>query len=516
MATQPFVELASRLVRDSYGDAGARVVQKLLICGGLTAPELAAKLEAPPSAVLRTLAILVHCRFVLWWNQGRKTTYFANNFEIYAILWTGSFLESWPESENVLRPLLLERGMKIGDFVERHDHREELIRLVEKGVISIARPHDFWPHTELLEQITRDQHKVLANDPMKMALSEMAKRQQIQQGTDAEVANLQKHADASENTYISTNWNKYLIRALTEDLVSSAARKVGNVSAKVYAVLMSSLEPALYSQKVFGKASSDACVTTASLIGKLNIDELSEAFIGVKELKEPTPKRLKPENESFAISINLSAAEAVNHHLRLLEEAGIKFCHRVGDRGSGEWSVNFEDVCQGLKKDTLDMIIQQSFGGPAARLVRLIRSTGRMDEKMLTNKTLLPSTEIRHHMSTLHFYGLVDCQEVPRPSERNAQKRSHYLWHHRPQWAYIRTTELLYKQLSDLCDDLSNLRGNFSTLLTKLEREDVRSNPEAFLTDKEKQELLEFRRREQELIATQMRIDRCVRIFRDY
>lgn len=516
MATQPFVELAFRLVRDTYGDAGAHVIRKLLTCGGLTAPELAKKLEAPPSAVLRTLAMLVHCRFVLWWTKGRKTTFFADEYEIYAIFWTGPVLATWPAHESVLRPLLLDRGMKLSDFIERHGHKEEIIMLINHGVLWSVRSHDFSPRTELIEQITKDQQKLLANDPMKISLSETAKRQQIQQSTAMEISRLQRREEISEDAFVATNWKKYLIQALIKDLVSMAARKVGVASAKVYEALLTSFEPALFSRQDTRMISADNSVTTSSLIGKLDIDELKSAFIEVNIVGEPPLKKIKSENSSAPKTGNISSAEAVNFHLRLLEETSIRFCHRVGDRGSGEWFVNFEEVCQKLKQDTLDSIVQQSFGGPAARLVRLIRSIGRMDEKMITNKTLLPSTDIRHHMSTLHFYGFVDCQEVPRPNERNAQKRSYYLWYHRPQWAYVRVTECLYQQLSDLCDNISDLRKEYSTLLTKLEREDVRSNLEEFLTAKEKDELLQFKERERELIAKQMLIDRCVRIFRDY
>lgn len=207
--------------------------------------------------------------------------------------------------------------------------------------------------------------------------------------------------------------------------------------------------------------------------------------------------------------------ESLNRHLEVLADSLTHFLQKVGTRGGGEWFVPFNLLVQDLKLHTYDTIVLNKYGSAATRILRVVREKGKIDEKLLSQMTLLQSKHIRNYLSDLQSIGCVELQEVPRGNDR-APSRTFYLWYHRPITAYEQILQHLYKAMNRLYTRLMTERNRNPTLVNKLQREDVKGHEDEYLTELERKELNDMRHKEQKLLGQLFRIDELVRIFRDY
>jgi DNA-directed RNA polymerase III subunit RPC3 len=206
----------------------------------------------------------------------------------------------------------------------------------------------------------------------------------------------------------------------------------------------------------------------------------------------------------------------VNRHLELLSDSGsVRFLRKSGNKGGGEWFVPYAELILDLKRVTYDDIISRKCGVVAARLLRIIREKGKVDEKMLSEQALLQPKGMRKMLAELQTIGALDLQEVPRGNDR-AAVRSFYFWFHRPDYAYSLLLLDMYKSMTRLYQRLLFERRQHSILLAKCGREDVKGRENELLSEQELRDLQKVRHREQVLLIQIFRIDSLVRIFRDY
>lgn len=73
----------------------------------------------------------------------------------------------------------------------------------------------------------------------------------------------------------------------------------------------------------------------------------------------------------------------IKQHLMLLAEDSIRFLRSEGNRGMGEWSVNYKELGKTLRSLELEKIVEERFEGVGTRLLRIIKDKGKLDEKQV-------------------------------------------------------------------------------------------------------------------------------------
>lgn len=73
----------------------------------------------------------------------------------------------------------------------------------------------------------------------------------------------------------------------------------------------------------------------------------------------------------------------MKEHLDLLAQDSYHFVKMEGNRGLGEWSVDYGSLTKIMKQVEMEKIIEQRFGGVATRLLRILQEKGKLDEKQV-------------------------------------------------------------------------------------------------------------------------------------
>lgn len=350
-----------------------------------------------------------------------------------------------------------------------------------------------------------------------------------------------------KDAIVAVNYEKYLVISRNRFLASVVERRIGKATAHVYRKLLQR-----YESKV------ERCSQVLERVSESNVG-VGEVYMGldqsvdIKSAIVTPPSRNKrknmapngsskrqkidgsyinmdeeddddfdldaaldnDDNDFDSLEVNgrgdLTQAD-VRKHLELLADNPMKFLTKIN---STEWFVPFEDAMKHARRLTYDEIVTNKCGNIPARLLRIIRDKGRVDEKFLSKVALLQSNDLRGHLAKLQDFGAIDLQEIPRGNDR-APARTYYLWYHDPQRAYLHLLHDTYCTQERLYSRMLFEKKEQSILLSKLEREDVKGNEEAFLSTQEKKELRVLRQKEEKLLAQIWRLDEIVKVFRDY
>jgi DNA-directed RNA polymerase III subunit RPC3 len=222
----------------------------------------------------------------------------------------------------------------------------------------------------------------------------------------------------------------------------------------------------------------------------------------------------------------------IKQHLQLLAEDSYKFLHSEGNRGMGEWSVNYKELGKIMRDIELEKIVEERFEGVGTRLLRIIKDKGKLDEKQVIIRiqvsrtsfltvieiatiALIKQNQIRATLSGLHECGHLELQEVPK-SQPPQVSRTYFLWYFDAQRANSLLLSDVYKAMSRNIQRTSVEKEKRRHLIEKSERSDVQANYEEYMGTTEKRELDIWRNREERLLVQLMRLDRIVMILRDY
>lgn len=78
-----------------------------------------------------------------------------------------------------------------------------------------------------------------------------------------------------------------------------------------------------------------------------------------------------------------SSMKLIKQHLMLLGEDSYRFLTSVGNRGMGEWSVNYKELGKTMRSLELEKIVEERFESVGTRLLRIIKDKGKLDEKQV-------------------------------------------------------------------------------------------------------------------------------------
>ncbi|KAK9243996.1 RNA polymerase III subunit RPC82-domain-containing protein [Lipomyces tetrasporus] len=367
-----------------------------------------------------------------------------------------------------------------------------------------------------------------------------------------------------ESAVLALNHDKFAVLMRAQILVQLVSKRIGNVTAAVYRQVLDCMEPKLF--RCVDNSDKAINVTSLEILRRLDADiELGSALVVQSSRKRSRSsssrisKRQKRkhyrdgsvsgsddsmpgsdifDNDSNRIGddkqrdhsdnsehddddnvddtvVTNSRIEHLNFHLALLScDQNLPFMKKVGNKGGGEWTIDFGTLTARVRELEYDKLITQKQGPIACRLLRIIREKGRIDEKQLAQIALLPPKDIRSHLTALHEIGCLDLQEVPRGTDR-APSRTYYFWYHKPMGAYALMTQAVLKTIVRCYARVVEERGRRPGIMSKLLREDVRRDEANMLTPAEREEVRRVRGVEERFIAHLMKLDRLVLIFRD-
>jgi DNA-directed RNA polymerase III subunit RPC3 len=202
----------------------------------------------------------------------------------------------------------------------------------------------------------------------------------------------------------------------------------------------------------------------------------------------------------------------IKTHLLVLAQPPHKFV--VQDPDSLRWTVDFRLLSAQLRREEAMRLAKSRLNSMALRLVRVLLDKGKLDEKILQEKSLLSAKDLRQCLSKLKRSGFVSLQEVPREPQRQPLKTI-YLWFYDSDRVRKMLLGDLYKAMARLLRRLKVERDKVRALLEKAERIDVRGKEEKFLARGEMEVLEEWRGKEEWLLGEVERLDDSVAILRD-
>ena len=216
-------------------------------------------------------------------------------------------------------------------------------------------------------------------------------------------------------------------------------------------------------------------------------------------------------SQQSAIAVRTRMLRLIRLHLGVLTEHKKAFIARH-DAEKGESFLDFHALADVLLQDEIDDMIHARFGKPALRLVRLLRSKGKLTERQICQMSFSLLPDVRYTLTQLHFAGIVEAQEIPKDQYRKAE-RSAYLWTYDQKLASSIFLQQSYRGMARSLQRLvAEREGKYSAVLEKAEY--VRG--ESGLNKHEKGLLHEWSQVEERLLAQVTRIDDLVEVLRDY
>ncbi|KAF2716423.1 hypothetical protein K431DRAFT_289425 [Polychaeton citri CBS 116435] len=257
-------------------------------------------------------------------------------------------------------------------------------------------------------------------------------------------------------------------------------------------------------------------------------DEDDFSNIGIKKVKkenasddeaEEVPKDGQPPNGFHSYRDRSRRMKVVERHLALLAEHSLKFCDHVGNLGAGQWRVHFPALTQELVNHEVDTVIQSRYGRVGMRVVRMLRETGKLEEKEVALFTMMRGKTVRAVLNDLTSAGFLDFQEVPKDNYRLPNKTIYLYFIDQKRLEQ----KILYEAYLQIARCLQRLKiertTKFKDVIEKSERilhDYGKQQHESMMTRNEKQ-LLEFWREiEERMWVTIERCDSVIAVLRDF
>jgi DNA-directed RNA polymerase III subunit RPC3 len=165
------------------------------------------------------------------------------------------------------------------------------------------------------------------------------------------------------------------------------------------------------------------------------------------------------------------------------------------DKQETTWRVNLDSLEDQSRNEEIMQMVKQRFGLMSLRIIRILMSRGKVDEKALQEIGLLNAKDLRRCLAQLHAHGFIDLQEVPREPQRQPA-RTIYLWFYDAERVKMRMMENLYKAMCRLLQRLKVERQTVSSTVQKAERSDVKGKEHEILSSDEITVLNRWRRKE--------------------
>ncbi|KAI7969764.1 hypothetical protein EIK77_006712 [Talaromyces pinophilus] len=238
------------------------------------------------------------------------------------------------------------------------------------------------------------------------------------------------------------------------------------------------------------------------------------------------PKASKNNKRSLANGVNgnhyeddgdaeTTRAHEIDEHLNILALPPYSLSTRRSQGTIPAWYVEYRRLARQLRHLEIERIVGIRFGKLALRVIQILLSMGKLDEKRLQEVSLISQKDLRQVLAQMQENGFVDLQEVPKDAQR-LPNRTVFLWFYDPDRVGRNLLHDTYKAMSRCIQRLRFERNRLKDFLDKTERSDVRENEEKYLTEAELETLRQWREKEGLMLGEIARLDDLVAVFRDF
>ncbi|KAK8212622.1 RNA polymerase III subunit RPC82 family protein [Phyllosticta capitalensis] len=334
----------------------------------------------------------------------------------------------------------------------------------------------------------------------------------------------QKEVALDEELVVGINQEKCIVALRTQQLADYAEQYIGEITAKVYEALLRQLEkkvPRCSDPYNGAPTEDDEADALPSVTAREVLDALDPTIDLAAGIGTPQDSGDSPEDDSSPVPNGTNAAAStgritlVKQHISLLCEDPRRFVRWVGSRGGGEYKVDFRPLSNALLQRELENIVTARWGPLATRLIRILHAKGKLDEKQVSQFSMLRTKDIRAELTRMQEAGFVDTQEVPKDNTR-APARTMYLWFFNQDLTRQLVLTDTYKAMARALQRVKHERSRVSSVIEKAERTDVVGNEDRFLSATERAALRGWRDREERMLVQLGRMDDLVAVLRDF
>lgn len=333
---------------------------------------------------------------------------------------------------------------------------------------------------------------------------------------------------------LRVNFDRCAVAMRSDRLAQHAQRCLGETTARVYEAFLHVVEgsvkhckPVEQYKGIDQNGSSESAgtcrATTMDVLENLEHDPEALEMLDIDDTTANGAhehKRLK--KRKLDDSSSISTLEQRNHmlkeietHLLLLAEHEIAFVERLSSRGMGEYTISFDRLTTTVRDYETEAVVCARFGTVAARMIRLLKRKGKLDEKQICAAALLRLKDVRTVLDAMLDAGFVEAQEIPKDNTRQPS-RALYLWYFDQPRVESLLLERNYVAMSRCLQRVATQRDRVRTVIEKAERTDVVGHEDEFLTKADKVHLRAWREQEEKLLGQVARMDETVALLRDY
>ncbi|KAK9765015.1 RNA polymerase III subunit C82 [Basidiobolus ranarum] len=531
------VRLCRDVLREDFGPVVERVGTILVKKGRLPLNQIKVLAKVSLRQVRESLLILIQHHLVYHADTGETgatfTYYEANVDEILARLRIGLIINSaneWFGKEGgVIIRLLLSRGMlRLKDLrVELELDKGKINKsvLFTKIFTQMARGRYIRAITPLDKISPTDRHiseqaKEIEQFKSPPTAQELAALKRVREEkevaeinssvipgmkrklTDADTGpnkkmNLDAEAveEVDQDVYWKINYEQFNLKLRNKSIIRFVDDRINKGAAAVMKAAFTVVEDRMRQCKEEKSVVMSATLITHNLPSEINLQNDIIMDIEGSNFK-PTQQQL------------------TNELLDLLCNDHVKFMTKEDERGSGQYRINLEKIAEALKIRLVESVVSEKFGSVSARLMRILMSKQKLDEKQVAKIAMVPGKDAREKLHQLATAGLLEVQEVPKSADR-APSRTFYLWHVPMKRCQEVILEDCYKALASIRQRRNEEIKMRSRLLEKTQREDVKANQDLLnASDKAQLELLN--KVLDWLEVAELRLDEMAMILRDY
>ena len=287
-------------------------------------------------------------------------------------------------------------------------------------------------------------------------------------------------------------------------------------------MLTVSIERNLYNNYNHGGESSNG--TLISMMKSQNDRSIDTNLMDESQEGEENPEKLelaRPTSNQISetsllghlSSSQLDAQNVFSSLTLLLDDRIVPILTKVEGSSPDDpmYFINFDKIYESMKWHHVECILSERYGERSGRIFRLLRQLGRLNEKQIVEKTMMPVKEVRSRLGMLMSDRWLHLHEIPKTADRDPG-RNIYLWH-------VQEGHLMWTMKSFLLKGLVNLRERkeIERLLhqTVIDKSEKSQNPsyKIHLTTEEHAQLAKLTRARNRLELAELRLSHLHYLF---
>lgn len=160
----------------------------------------------------------------------------------------------------------------------------------------------------------------------------------------------------------------------------------------------------------------------------------------------------------------------VDQYLKVLEENGGGFVRRVGDAGSGQFTVRSRHAALQLVLCALEHCVTERLGSKAARIFRLIYTKKYIEEDDIQKNAMLVNKECKQLTYKLMEEHFISVQPMRKPASAGGMAKAIYLYHVKLHSVAYTGLEMCYRSLHNVLRRAAHERSAHARLVDKQRR----------------------------------------------